>query len=78
MKKAFDSHELASVEKKPYESAMRLAKPLIKCGHNQMTAFDPASADAEQWTVERTQTATGEFNHWWVDQPSDGLKLQKP
>lgn len=62
MKKAFDSHELASVEKKAYESAMRLYEAIDKMrAQSDDSAADPASADAaEAMDSLETQTATDE------------------
>nr|WP_313063300.1 hypothetical protein [Moraxella sp. CTOTU49097] len=62
MKKAFDSHELASVEEKAYESAMRLYEAIDKMrAQSDDSAADPASADAAEamYSLE-TQTATDE------------------
>lgn len=60
MKKAFDSHELASVEEKAYESAMRLYEAIDKMrAQSDDSAADPASADAaEAMDSLETQTAT--------------------
>ncbi|MCK6052154.1 hypothetical protein [Moraxella osloensis] len=60
MKKAFDSHELASVEEKAYESAMRLYEAIDKMrAQSDDSAADPASADAaEAMDSLDTQTAT--------------------
>lgn len=59
MKKAFDSHELASVEEKAYESAMRLYEAIDKMrAQSDDSAADPASAEAMD-SLE-TQTATDE------------------
>ena len=62
MKKAFDSHELASVEEKAYESAMRLYEAIDKMrAQSDESAADPASADAaEAMDSLETQTATDE------------------
>ena len=62
MKKAFDSHELASVEEKAYESAMRLYEAIDKMrAQSDDSAADPASADAaETMDSLETQTATDE------------------
>lgn len=62
MKKAFDSHELASVEEKAYESAMRLYEAIDKMrSQSHDSAADPASADAaEAMDSLETQTATDE------------------
>lgn len=62
MKKAFDSHELASVEEKAYESAMRLYEAIDKMrAQSDDSAVDPASADAEEAIDSlETQTATDE------------------
>ena len=62
MKKAFDSHELASVEEKAYESAMRLYEAIDKMrAQSDESASDPASADAaEAMDSLETQTATDE------------------
>lgn len=62
MKKAFDSHELASVEEKAYESAMRLYEAIDKMrSQSDDSAADPASADAAEATDSlETQTATDE------------------
>ncbi len=62
MKKAFDSHELASVEEKAYESAMRLYEAIDKMrAQSDDSAADPASADAaEAMDSLDTQTATDE------------------
>lgn len=62
MKKAFDSHELASVEEKAYESAMRLYEAIDKMrAQSDDSAADPASADAaEAMDSLETQTATNE------------------
>ncbi len=62
MKKAFDSHELASVEEKAYESAMRLYEAIDKMrAQSDDNAADPASADAaEAMDSLETQTATDE------------------
>lgn len=62
MKKAFDSHELASVEEKAYESAMRLYEAIDKMrSQSDDSAADPASADAaEAMDSLETQTATDE------------------
>jgi len=62
MKKAFDSHELASVEEKAYESAMRLYEAIDKMrAQSDDSAADPASADAaEAIDSLETQTATDE------------------
>lgn len=62
MKKAFDSHELASVEEKAYESAMRLYEAIDKMrSQSDDSAADPASADAaEAMDSLDTQTATDE------------------
>nr|WP_315263323.1 hypothetical protein [Moraxella osloensis] len=62
MKKAFDSHELASVEEKAYESAMRLYEAIDKMrAQSDDSAADPASADAaEAMDGLETQTATDE------------------
>ena len=62
MKKAFDSHELASVEEKAYESAMRLYEAIDKMrAQSDDSAADPASADAaEAMDSLETQTATDE------------------
>ena len=62
MKKAFDSHELASVEEKAYESAMRLYEAIDKMREqSDDSAADPASADAaEAMDSLETQTATDE------------------
>ncbi len=59
MKKAFDSHELASVEEKAYESAMRLYEAIDKMrAQSDDSAADPASADAaEAMNSLETQTA---------------------
>lgn len=63
MKKAFDSHELASVEEKAYESAMRLYEAIDKMrAQSDDSAADPASADAaEAMDSLETQTATDQF-----------------
>ena len=62
MKKAFDSHELASVEEKAYESAMRLYEAIDKMrAQSDDSAADPARADAaEAMDSLETQTATDE------------------
>ncbi|NOX78647.1 MAG: hypothetical protein GXO41_03490 [Gammaproteobacteria bacterium] len=62
MKKAFDSNELASVEEKAYESAMRLYEAIDKMrAQSDESAADPASADAaEAMDSLETQTATDE------------------
>ena len=62
MKKAFDSHELASVEEKAYESAMRLYEAIDKMrSQSHDSAADPASADAaEAMDNLETLTATDE------------------
>lgn len=62
MKKAFDSNELASVEEKAYESAMRLYEAIDKMREqSDDSAADPASADAaEEMDSLETQTATDE------------------
>lgn len=62
MKKAFDSNELASVEEKAYESAMRLYEAIDKMrAQSDDSAADPASADAaEAMDSLDTQTATDE------------------
>ena len=62
MKKAFDSHELASVEEKAYESAMRLYEAIDKMrSQSHDSAADTASADAtEAMDSLETQTATDE------------------
>ena len=62
MKKAFDSNELASVEEKAYESAMRLYEAIDKMrAQSDDSAADPASADAaEAMDSLKTQTATDE------------------
>lgn len=62
MKKAFDSNELASVEEKAYESAMRLYEAIDKMrAQSDDNAADPASADAaEAMDSLETQTATDE------------------
>ena len=62
MKKAFDSHDLASVEEKAYESAMRLYEAIDKMrAQSDDSAADPASADAaEAMDSLETQTATDE------------------
>ena len=62
MKKAFDSNELASVEEKAYESAMRLYEAIDKMrAQSDESAADPASADAaETMDSLETQTATDE------------------
>lgn len=62
MKKAFDSNELASVEEKAYESAMRLYEAIDKMrAQSDDSAADPASADAaEAMDSLETQTATDE------------------
>ena len=62
MKKAFDSHELASVEEKAYESAMRLYEAIDKMrSQSDDSAADPARADAaEAMDSLDTQTATDE------------------
>lgn len=62
MKKAFDSHELASVEEKAYESAMRLYEAIDKMrAQSDDSVADPASADAaEAMDSLETQTATDE------------------
>lgn len=62
MKKAFDSHELASVEEKAYESAMRLYEAIDKMrAQSDDSTADPASADAaEAMDSLETQTATDE------------------
>ena len=62
MKKAFDSHELASVEEKAYESAMRLYEAIDKMrAQSDDSAADPASADAAKAMDSlETQTATDE------------------
>ena len=62
MKKAFDSHGLASVEEKAYESAMRLYEAIDKMrAQSDDSAADPASADAaEAMDSLETQTATDE------------------
>ena len=62
MKKAFDSHELASVEEKAYESAMRLYEAIDKMrAQSDDSAADPASANAaEAMDSLETQTATDE------------------
>lgn len=62
MKKAFDSHELASVEEKAYESAMRLYEAIDKMrAQSDDSATDPASADAaEAMDSLETQTAIDE------------------
>lgn len=64
MKKAFDSNELASVEEKAYESAMRLYEAIDKMrAQSDDSAADPASADAaEAMDSLETQTATDESN----------------
>lgn len=64
MKKAFDSHELASVEEKAYESAMRPYEAIDKMrAQSDDSAADPASADAaEAMDSLETQTATDESN----------------
>ena len=60
MKKAFDSHELASVEEKAYESAMRLYEAIDKMrAQSDDSAADPASTDAAgAMDSLETQTAT--------------------
>ena len=60
MKKAFDSNELASVEEKAYESAMRLYEAIDKMrAQSDDSAADPASTDAaEAMDSLETQTAT--------------------
>ncbi|PAL16470.1 hypothetical protein B8W92_04620 [Moraxella osloensis] len=62
MKKAFDSNELASVEEKAYESAMRLYEAIDKMrAQSDDSAADPASADAAgAMDSLETQTATDE------------------
>lgn len=62
MKKAFDSNELASVEEKAYESAMRLYEAIDKMrAQSDDSAADPASADAAgSMDSLETQTATDE------------------
>ena len=62
MKKAFDSNELASVEEKAYESAMRLYEAIDKMrAQSDDSAADAASADAaEAMDSLKTQTATDE------------------
>lgn len=62
MKKAFDSNELASVEEKAYESAMRLYEAIDKMrAQSDDSAADTASADAtEAMDSLETQTATDE------------------
>lgn len=62
MKKAFDSNELASVEEKAYESAMRLYEAIDKMrAQSDDSAAEPASADAaEAMDSLETQTATDE------------------
>ena len=62
MKKAFDSNELASVEEKAYESAMRLYEAIDKMrAQSDDSAADPARADAAEATDSlETQTATDE------------------
>ena len=62
MKKAFDSHELASVEEKAYESAMRLYEAIDKMrAQSDDSAAGPARADAaEAMDSLETQTATDE------------------
>lgn len=62
MKKAFDSNELASVEEKAYESAMRLYEAIDKMrAQSDDSAANPASADAtEAMDSLETQTATDE------------------
>ena len=69
MKKAFDSHELASVEEKAYESAMRLYEAIDKMrAQSDDSAADPASADAaEAMDSLETQTATDEST---TDEPT--------
>jgi len=69
MKKAFDSHELASVEEKAYESAMRLYEAIDKMrAQSDESAADPASADAaEEMDSLETQTATDEST---TDEPT--------
>lgn len=69
MKKAFDSHELASVEEKAYESAMRLYEAIDKMREqSDDSAADPASADAaEAMDSLETQTATDEST---TDEPT--------
>ena len=69
MKKAFDSHELASVEEKAYESAMRLYEAIDKMrAQSDESAADPASADAaEAMDSLETQTATDEST---TDEPT--------
>lgn len=61
MKKAFDSHELASVEEKAYESAMRLYEAIDKMrSQSAESAADPASAEPttdESTSEELAQTA---------------------
>lgn len=58
MKKAFDSHELASVEEKAYESAMRLYEAIDKMrAQSDDSAADPASADAAE-TMDSLETQT--------------------
>lgn len=69
MKKAFDSNELASVEEKAYESAMRLYEAIDKMrAQSDDSAADPASADAaEAMDSLETQTATDEST---TDEPT--------
>ena len=69
MKKAFDSHELASVEEKAYESAMRLYEAIDKMREqSDDSAAEPASADAaEAMDSLETQTATDEST---TDEPT--------
>lgn len=69
MKKAFDSHELASVEEKAYESAMRLYEAIDKMrAQSDDSAADPARADAaEAMDSLETQTATDEST---TDEPT--------
>ncbi|MBW4009294.1 hypothetical protein HG532_04540 [Moraxella osloensis] len=69
MKKAFDSNELASVEEKAYESAMRLYEAIDKMrAQSDDSAADPASADAaEEMDSLETQTATDEST---TDEPT--------
>lgn len=58
MKKAFDSNELASVEEKAYESAMRLYEAIDKMrAQSDDSAADPASADAAE-TMDSLETQT--------------------
>ena len=73
MKKAFDSHELASVEEKAYESAMRLYEAIDKMREqSDDSAADPASADAAE-TMDSLETQTAIDDSTTDESSSDEL-----